>query len=273
MTSGAQVLGALAKHQARRHFLTAKQWKRLCPSTYRPAIRGTNSRSQACLLRSTYDSAPRATKKRLRGKFRHSQSGLSRSFLSRLDDRRQGNNDPRWAAQSSRPFCCPTRPEQQAKQPARARCWPALHTKGPEYDSAALSTPANTQETNTTNRNHHAAPNTRLRTVHRRKHRGNQADPFLISQISLNSNTTAGGWKTMTANPETLEKIVNTIRSEVPKYLSPEFVVHDVTAETGPGRTTRNTSTSGSSSKTTTPSWTHKSSCGSAPTWETSSNN
>ena len=39
----------------------------------------------------------------------------------------------------------------------------------------------------------------------------------------------------MTANPETLEKIVNTIRSEVPKYLSPEFVVHDVTAENRPG--------------------------------------
>ena len=27
----------------------------------------------------------------------------------------------------------------------------------------------------------------------------------------------------MTANPETLEKIVNTIRSEVPKYLSPRI--------------------------------------------------
>ena len=40
----------------------------------------------------------------------------------------------------------------------------------------------------------------------------------------------------MTANPETLEKIVNTIRSEVPKYLSPEFVVHDVTAENRPGQ-------------------------------------
>ena len=39
----------------------------------------------------------------------------------------------------------------------------------------------------------------------------------------------------MTANPETLEKIVNTIRSEVPKYLSPKFVVHDVTAENRPG--------------------------------------
>ncbi len=39
----------------------------------------------------------------------------------------------------------------------------------------------------------------------------------------------------MTANPETLEKIANTIRAEVPKYLSPEFVVHDVTAENRPG--------------------------------------
>ena len=39
----------------------------------------------------------------------------------------------------------------------------------------------------------------------------------------------------MTANPETFEKIVKTIRSEVPKYLSPEFVLHDVTAENRPG--------------------------------------
>ena len=39
----------------------------------------------------------------------------------------------------------------------------------------------------------------------------------------------------MTANPETLEKIANTIRSEVPKYLPHEFIVHDVTAENRPG--------------------------------------
>ena len=39
----------------------------------------------------------------------------------------------------------------------------------------------------------------------------------------------------MTANPEKLKKIVNTIRSEVPKYLSPEFVVNHVTAENLPG--------------------------------------
>ena len=39
----------------------------------------------------------------------------------------------------------------------------------------------------------------------------------------------------MTANPETLEKIANTIRSEVPKYLPAEFVVNDVTAENLPG--------------------------------------
>ena len=38
----------------------------------------------------------------------------------------------------------------------------------------------------------------------------------------------------MTANPETLEKIANTIRSELPKYLSSEFIVHDVTAENRP---------------------------------------
>ena len=48
----------------------------------------------------------------------------------------------------SRPFCCPNRTSHQAKQPARARCWPALHIKGPELDSAALSAPANTKETN-----------------------------------------------------------------------------------------------------------------------------
>ena len=39
----------------------------------------------------------------------------------------------------------------------------------------------------------------------------------------------------MTANPETLEKIANTIRAELPKYLSPEFVVYNVTAENRPG--------------------------------------
>ena len=39
----------------------------------------------------------------------------------------------------------------------------------------------------------------------------------------------------MTPNPDPLEKIVNTIRSEVPKYLSPEFVVNHVTAENLPG--------------------------------------
>ena len=39
----------------------------------------------------------------------------------------------------------------------------------------------------------------------------------------------------MTANPETLEKIANTIRTELPKYLSPEFVVYTVTAENRPG--------------------------------------
>ena len=39
----------------------------------------------------------------------------------------------------------------------------------------------------------------------------------------------------MTANPDPLEKIVNTIRSEVPKYLSPEFVINHVTAENLPG--------------------------------------
>lgn len=40
---------------------------------------------------------------------------------------------------------------------------------------------------------------------------------------------------TMTANLETLDRIANTIRSEVPKYLPHEFVVHDVTAENRPG--------------------------------------
>ena len=39
----------------------------------------------------------------------------------------------------------------------------------------------------------------------------------------------------MTANPDTLEKIANTIRAELPKYLSAEFVVRDVTAENLPG--------------------------------------
>ena len=39
----------------------------------------------------------------------------------------------------------------------------------------------------------------------------------------------------MTANPETLGKITKTIRAELPKYLSSEFVVHDVKAENLPG--------------------------------------
>ena len=39
----------------------------------------------------------------------------------------------------------------------------------------------------------------------------------------------------MTANPETLKNIANIIRSEVPKYLPAEFVIHDVTAENLPG--------------------------------------
>ena len=44
-----------------------------------------------------------------------------------------------------------------------------------------------------------------------------------------------GGSQTVTAKPETLEKIANTIRSEMPKYLSSDFVVYDVRAENGPG--------------------------------------
>ena len=39
----------------------------------------------------------------------------------------------------------------------------------------------------------------------------------------------------MTASPETLQKIANTIRSAVPGYLSSKFVVHDVKAENRPG--------------------------------------
>ena len=39
----------------------------------------------------------------------------------------------------------------------------------------------------------------------------------------------------MTANPETLDKIVDTIRTEITKYLSTEFVVHDIKAENRPG--------------------------------------
>ncbi len=39
----------------------------------------------------------------------------------------------------------------------------------------------------------------------------------------------------MTANPETLKKIANIIRSEAPRYLPAEFVIHDVTAENLPG--------------------------------------
>lgn len=40
----------------------------------------------------------------------------------------------------------------------------------------------------------------------------------------------------MTANPETLEKIVGIIRAELPNYLSAEFTINDVKAEnrTGP---------------------------------------
>ena len=39
----------------------------------------------------------------------------------------------------------------------------------------------------------------------------------------------------MTANPETLEQISSVIRTELPKYLSNEFVIYDVTAQNRPG--------------------------------------
>ena len=45
----------------------------------------------------------------------------------------------------------------------------------------------------------------------------------------------AGGSQTVTANPETLVKIANTIRAELPKDLPPEFDGHHVTAENLPG--------------------------------------
>ena len=45
-------------------------------------------------------------------------------------DRRQGKNDSRWAARMSRLFAA------LRGQPARARCRPALHTKGPEGTTA-----------------------------------------------------------------------------------------------------------------------------------------
>ena len=67
----------------------------------------------------------------------------------------------------SRPFCCPNRTARQSTLLA------SFAHQGPELDSAALSTPDNTKETNpTTTGDHHAEQNTRRRTVHRRKHRG-----------------------------------------------------------------------------------------------------
>ena len=70
-----------------------------------------------------------------------------------------GSNEP--------PFLLPyqdSSPEHVADQ---------LAHPGPEGDSAALSAPAYTQETNpTTTGDHHAKHNTRRRTVHRRKRRG-----------------------------------------------------------------------------------------------------
>ena len=65
------------------------------------------------------------------------------------------------------PFCCPNRTARQSTLLA------SFAHQGPEGDSAALSAPAYTQETNTTTGDHHAEHNTRRRTVHRRKHRGN----------------------------------------------------------------------------------------------------
>jgi len=38
-----------------------------------------------------------------------------------------------------------------------------------------------------------------------------------------------------TANPETLERIVNIVKDELPKLLSPEFRIDDVKAENRPG--------------------------------------
>ena len=62
-------------------------------------------------------------------------------------------------------------------QPTRARCRPALHTKGPEgarqLDSVALNSLTNTKKTHSSSTgDHHAEHNTRRRTVHHRKHRG-----------------------------------------------------------------------------------------------------
>ena len=39
----------------------------------------------------------------------------------------------------------------------------------------------------------------------------------------------------MTANPETLAKMSKVIKAELPKYLSEEFAIHDVTAQNQPG--------------------------------------
>ena len=75
------------------------------------------------------------------------------------------------------PFLLPQEDGKQTKQPARARCWPALHTKAQrarKLDGTALNTPANTKKMNSssTTGDHHAEHDTRRRTVHRRKHRG-----------------------------------------------------------------------------------------------------
>ena len=64
-------------------------------------------------------------------------------------------------------------------QPAQSTLLTNLHTKGPDLNSAALSTPANTKETNTTTGDHHVEHNSRRRTVHRRKHRGRTEEQFL----------------------------------------------------------------------------------------------
>ena len=66
----------------------------------------------------------------------------------------------------SRPFCCPNQTVRQST------LLPIFAHQGPELDSAVLSAPAYTKETNPTTGDHHAEQNTRRRTVHRRKHRG-----------------------------------------------------------------------------------------------------
>ena len=124
-------------------------------------------------------------------KFRHSQSGLSR-ILHRVEITDHRAKRPTMGGSIEPPFLLPQEDRTAGQTARHSTLMASFAHQGPigrdKLNRAALSVPANTKETNPTTGDHHAEQDTRRRTVHRRKHRGNQVEPSLISQISSNSN-------------------------------------------------------------------------------------